>query len=67
MRTYRHGVRQQKGKPQRVRAARRSMEREAGAPSLGTRNTRKEEMTRKPPVALRVLSFGGGEDLKAAS
>lgn len=35
MRTNKHGVRQQKGKPQRVRAAQRSVEREAGAPSLG--------------------------------
>lgn len=36
-------------------------------PAWGTRNTGKDEVTKKPPAALRVLSFGGGEDLKAAS
>lgn len=36
-------------------------------PAWGTRNTQKEQVTRKPPAALRVLSSGGGEDLKAAS
>lgn len=35
MRTYKYGVRQQKGKPQRVHAAQRSVEGEAGPPSLG--------------------------------
>lgn len=33
--TCKYGVRQQKGKPQGVRAAQRSVEGEAGTPSLG--------------------------------